>query len=127
MTAQAHFYAAASLASFASCALHAFGGGALMARPFYRKALAQGVSTHAFRYCWHFVTAALIAMGAGFAFLAVEPQHLPLGVHLTLSAVMFSGLSIAVSQIECAPALKSPPTTLCAIIAALGFSAILAG
>lgn len=118
-------YAAASIASIASYALHAFGGGAWIARPFYRKASAHGVRTHAFRYCWHFISAALIAIGAGFAFLAVAPQHWPLGVFLTLNAVLFSALSVAVSRMEGAPALKSPPTTLFALIAALGLAALL--
>lgn len=125
MSAKALLYAAASLASLASYALHAFGGGASIARPFYRKASAHGVGTHAFRYCWHFISAALIAIGAGFAFLAVAPQHWPLGMFLTLNALVFSTLSIAVSRMEGAPALKSPPTTLFALIAALGLAALL--
>ncbi len=119
-------YAAASIASVASYALHAFGGGALMARPFYREAGARGVKTHAFRYCWHFVSAAILAMGAGFAFLATEPGNAPFGFFLTASAASFCGLSVAVSAIENAPALKSPPTVLFALIAAIGCAALLA-
>jgi len=50
MTITSLLYAAAALASIASYAAHAFAGGALMARPFYRKASAQGINTHAFRF-----------------------------------------------------------------------------
>lgn len=120
MTAQQTLYAAAAFASIASYALHAFGGGALMARPFYAKAAAADIRSQAFRFCWHFVSATLIAIGAGYAFLAFEPQHWPLGVFLTGSAAAYCALSIGVSLIEKSSPLKSPPTTLCAIIAALG-------
>ncbi len=125
MEMKSALYAAASIASVASYALHAFGGGALMARPFYRKAGAEGISTHAFRYCWHFVSAAVLAMSAGFAFLSTEPGNTPFGLFLTVSAASFCGLSVAVSAIERAPALKSPPTTLFALIAAIGCAALL--
>lgn len=126
MTTQMMFYAAAAVAGFTTCALHAFAGGALMARPFYAKAAAHGIRTQAFRFCWHFISATLIAIGAGYAFLALEPQHWPLGVFLTASAAAYCALSIGVSIIEKSAPLKSPPTILCAIIASLGFAALAA-
>ena len=119
-----YLYAAAAIASLASTALHAFAGGALMARPFYRKASAQGINAHAFRYCWRFVSAVLIAMAAGFAALAVDPGQWFLGVFLTMTAAAGSGLSVFVAGIEKSPPLKSPPTSLFAIIAALGCAAL---
>src|SRR3990167_8322630 len=90
MSGQAYLYAAASIASVATAALHAFAGGAMMARPFYRKAGLHGLSTHAFRYCWHFVTVALVLMGAGNAYLATAPQLWPLGAYLSVSAASYS-------------------------------------
>ncbi|MFZ5617971.1 MAG: hypothetical protein ACOZAA_11715 [Pseudomonadota bacterium] len=126
MSTKALLYTAASLASLGSYALHAFAGGAWIARPFYREASAHGVRTHAFRYCWHFISAALIAIGAGFAFLAAAPQHWPLGVFLTISTAAYCILSIVIARIEKAPALKSPPTLLCALIAAIGAAALFA-
>lgn len=127
MSAQPLLYAAASAVSLASYALHAFGGGALMARPFYQKASAGGVPTQAFRYCWHFLSAALIAMSAGYAFLVAFPQQWALGAFLTASAACFSALSIIIARIERSPALRSPPTTLFALIAVFGATAITAG
>lgn len=127
MTAQSMLFAAAAFAGLASAALHAFGGGAMMARPFYRQAKAGGVATHAFRYCWHFVTLALFATAAGLAFLAVRPQHTFFGVYLTANAFGFSALSFLVSKIEGAPPLKSPPAILGAIIGVLGLAALAAG
>lgn len=126
METKSLLYAAASAATIASYALHAFYGGAWLARPFYRKAAASGVRTQAFRYCWHFVSMAVLAMGAGFAFLATEPLNAPFGLFLTASAASFSGLSVAVCAIEKAPPLKSPPTVLFALIAAIGGAALLA-
>ncbi len=127
MTTQMIFYAAATIAGFATCALHAFAGGAIMARPFYQQAAAGGISTHAFRYCWHFVTLALFATGAGFAFLTLQPQHAFFGVYLTANAFGFSALSFLVSNIEGAPPFKSPPAILGAIIGALGLAALAVG
>jgi hypothetical protein len=125
MTTTSLLYAAAAFACVVSYAAHAFGGGALMARPFYRKAAAHNVSTHAFRYCWHFVSVALVAMAAGFASLAVDPRQWFLGAFLTLTAAVGSGLSVLVAGMEKSPPLKSPPTTLFAIIAALGCAALI--
>lgn len=125
MTTTSILYAAAAFASFVSYALHAFAGGALMARPFYRKASAQGINTQAFRYCWHFVSVALIAMAAGFAALAVDPGQWLLGAFLTLTAASGSGVSVFVAGIEQSPPLKSPPTILFAIVAALGCAALI--
>lgn len=127
MTTQTILYAAASLASLGACALHAFGGGAIMARPFYARAVAAGVSTHAFRFCWHFVTLVLFAMAVGFAFLIRQPDIQPFAIFLTAMALGVSALSFLVSKIESAPPLKSPPAILGAIIGALGFAAIIAG
>lgn len=124
MTTTSLLYAAAALACVASYAAHAFAGGALMARPFYRKASAQGINAHAFRYCWHFVSVTLIAMAAGFAALAVDPGQWLLGAFLTLTAAAGSGLSVVVAQMEKSPPLKSPPTTLFAIIALLGVAGL---
>jgi len=126
MTTTSLLYAAAALACVASYAAHAFAGGAMMARPFYRKASAQGINPHAFRYCWHFVSVALIAMAAGFAALAVDPAQWMLGAFLTLTAAAGSGLSVVVASMQKSPPLKSPPTTLFAIIAALGCAAMIA-
>jgi len=120
-------YAAAALAGFATCALHAFAGGAIMARPFYGQAAEKGVSTHAFRYCWHFVTLALFATAIGFAFLAAQPQYAFFGIYLTANVLGFSALSFLVSKIEGAPLFKSPPAILGAIIGALGCAALAAG
>ena len=127
MTTTSILYAIAALASLVSYALHAFVGGALMARPFYRKASTHQVRTQAFRYCWHFVSVALVAMAAGFAALAVDPRQWFLGAFLTLTAAVGSGLSVLVAGMEKSPPLKSPPTTLFAIIAAFGLGALLAG
>ncbi len=126
MTTTSILYAAAALACVVSYALHAFGGGALMARPFYRKASAHGINTQAFRYCWHFVSVALVTMAAGFAVLAVDPRQWFLGAFLTMTAVAGSGLSVVVAGMEKSLPLKSPPTTLFAIIAALGSAALFA-
>lgn len=127
MTTQMMFYAAAAIAGFTTCALHTFAGGAIMARPFYRKAAEKGVSTQAFRYCWHFVTVTLFATAIGFAFLAYRPDHAPFGVYLTANAFGFSALSFLVSNIEGAPPFKSPPAILGAIIGALGLAALAVG
>ena len=124
--AQERFYSSAAVASIASYALHAFAGGALMARPFYAKAAASGVRTQAFRFCWHFVSVALIALGAGFCFLVFRPDQWALGAMLTGMAAAFGVLSVAVSMIEKSNPLKSPPTTLCAIITALGAAGLAA-
>lgn len=127
MTTQMMFYAAAAIAGLATCALHAFAGGALMARPFYLKASAGGVPTQAFRYCWHFVTLALFATAVGFAFLTAHPQYAFFGVYLTANAFGFSALSFLVSKIEGASPLKSPPAILGAIIGAMGLAALAMG
>jgi hypothetical protein len=126
MAAGALLYASASVASLVGCALHAFAGGAGLARPFYRKAAATGVRTQSFRYCWHFVTLSLAALAAGFAFMATSTDAAPLGVFLTASAAGYSALSVAIAQLERAPALKSPPTLIGAVIAAFGSAALLA-
>jgi hypothetical protein len=123
---QSMFYIAASIAALSSSGLHAFAGGAAMARPFYRQANASGINTHGFRYCWHFVTLVLTATSIGYAFLAVRPQFGFFGVYLTLTAFGISILSFAVSRIEGAAPLKSPPAILGAIIAILGCAALVA-
>lgn len=127
MYAQSMLFAAAAFASLASAALHAFGGGAVMARPFYRAATARGVATHAFRYCWHFVTLMLSATAGGYAFLAFRPDAVAFGAYLTVTAIGLSALGFIVSRIERAPPSKSPPAILGAIIGALGLAALLAG
>jgi hypothetical protein len=127
MVLQSNLYAAAAVASLASAGLHAFAGGAIMARPFYRKAPVSGISTGPFRYCWHFVTVTLVAMAAGYAVLSQRPDLAPFGVYLTAQAMGVSALSFIVSGIEKAPPLKSPPAILGAIIAAFGLAALSQG
>lgn len=120
------FYGAASVAGFFTMSAHAFGGGALLARPFYEAAAVGGVRTQSFRFCWHFVTVSIAGVAAGFAHLATSPGNAPFGVFLTASAALWSALSVAVARIEDASPLKSPPTFLGALVAGFGAAALLA-
>ncbi len=126
MNEQAIFNAIASGVCAIGYALHAFGGGALMARPFYAKAPAAGIPAGAFRYCWHFVSVTLVAMSAGYLALVWHPGQSAPGILWTAMALSLCALAVIVSMIGKSSPLKSPPALIFAIVAAAGIAALAA-
>lgn len=127
MTTQQLFFAAAAAASLISLVAHAFIGGRIIAAPALAEAHAARRIRRPFIYCWHFVSVALGATAAGFAWLALSPLDAALAAYLTAFAALISLLSVVVARLENASPLSMPPATLGAIIAVFGAAGIAAG
>jgi hypothetical protein len=66
-------FIAAAVASGATLAAHVILGGRLFVRPLLASTLRSPVK-YTLYYCWHLVSAALLVMGAAFAFAALAPE-----------------------------------------------------
>ncbi|MGC4028989.1 MAG: hypothetical protein QM696_08970 [Steroidobacteraceae bacterium] len=115
----------AALVSFVTFVVHTFIGGPRVAGPLLATTHLPRASKWLNYYCWHITTVFLLAMGMGFAYVALHPDRPEL-------AVFLSGLSAALSALSAAVAFKGginpfrfPSTSLFAAVAVLGAAALL--
>ncbi|WP_204114134.1 hypothetical protein [Shimia biformata] len=110
--------------SASAFALHTFVGGPQVTPPLLRNATLTALSKWLSFYCWHITTVLLFFMAAGFGWLALNPD-LPSLVFLTALSAALSVLSFVVERMGGIPPLRLPSTSLFALIAGAGVSAIL--
>ena len=120
-----YLFWAASFASFVTFCVHTFIGGPRVAGPLLATRHLPPASKWLNYYCWHIATVLLFSMSIGYGYVALHPDRPELAVFLT-------GLSIALSVLSAAVALKGkinpfrfPSTSLFMTIFLLGSAALI--
>jgi hypothetical protein len=116
----------AAFMSFVTFAVHTFIGGPRVAGPLLATTHLPIASKWLNYYCWHITTVLLLAMGAGYAHVALHPDRPELAVFLTALSSALSVLSAAVAIKGRINPFRFPSTSLFAVVSVLGLSALLA-
>jgi len=116
-----YFFWAATFMSIVTFSVHTFIGGPLVAGPLLADTHLPEASRWLNYYCWHVTTIFTLAMGGGYAYVALHPERPELVVFLTLVTAAASILSAAVAIKGHIHPLRFPSTSLFAVVSLLGF------
>ncbi len=105
--------------------VHTFIGGPVVAGPLLANTDLPKASKWLNYYCWHITTIFTFLMGAGYAYVALNPDRPELVIYLTANTAAFSLLSAAVALKGNINPLRFPSTTLFAITSLLGLASLL--
>jgi hypothetical protein len=115
----------AAFTSIITFAVHTFIGGPRVARPLLASTHLPVASKWLNYYCWHITTVLLLAMSAGYAYVALHPDRPELAVFLTALSAALSVLSAVVAIKGGINPFRFPSTSLFAAVCVLGLSALL--
>jgi hypothetical protein len=115
---------AASAMSFITFAVHTFIGGPRVAGPLLATTHLPPASKWLNYYCWHITTIFLLAMGFGYAYVAVHPDRPELAVFLSALSAALSILSAVVALKGSISPFRFPSTSLFASIFLLGLAGL---
>lgn len=119
------YLTAAAVVSLFTCGVHAFLGGPATVGPLLASEDIDPVAKYTNYYCWHIVTAVLLAMPAGFAAAAYWPDSWELAVMMTALSGAFLLWNIILIVWKYREPWKMPQWTLFAPITALGVLGLL--
>jgi hypothetical protein len=122
---QTYLVWSAAFMSFVTFAVHAFIGGPRVAGPLLATTHLPIASKWLNYYCWHITTVLLLAMAAGYAYVALHPDRPELAVFLTALSATLSVLSAAVAIKGRINPFRFPSTSLFAIVSLLGSAGLL--
>ena len=121
---QQAFLWSAAVASAITFVVHTFVGGRVVARLLLDDRSLPKAAKWLSYYCWHIVTVLLAAMAASFGWAAWSGQARELAIGVTGLAALLSGLSVGVALKGNINPLRFPSTSLLALTACLGASAL---
>jgi len=124
---QIYFYWGAALMSVVTFAVHTFVGGPRVAAPLLANTDLPRASKWLNYYCWHITTIFTVAMGGGYAYVALTPDRPELAVFLTAVTASLSVLSIAVARKGNINPFRFPSTSLFALVSFSGLLGLLTG
>lgn len=113
--------AIAALASLVGCLAHVLVGGYFVMRPLLASPDVPRTARFTLHFVWHMVTLTLIAMAAGFAYAAYEPDAGLLATMMTMLAAAFAFLNVGIIATRKLSPLYMPQWLIFAAIATLGF------
>ena len=91
------FWLAAAVVSAATCGVHTFVGGRVIAGPLLAAGDLRTVPKVTAYYCWHMVTIVLAAMAMGFGWAATNPRGATLACFLAGLAAAFALLNLGLA------------------------------
>jgi len=104
--------------------VHTFIGSPVVAKPLLANTDLPVASKWLNYYCWHVTTIFTLLMGAGYAYVALNPDRPELAVFLTINTTAFSILSAAVAVKGNINPFRFPSTSLFASVALLGLAGL---
>ena len=116
---------AAAAVSLVTFSVHTFIGGPRVAAPLLADEHLPKASKWLNYYCWHVTTLYTLAMGGGYAYVALNPDRVELAVFLSLLNVALSVLSAVVARRGQINPFRFPSTSLFAAVALLGLVSLL--
>jgi hypothetical protein len=120
------FWLAAAVVSAATCGVHAFLGGRVVAGPLLAASDLRTVPKVTAYYCWHMVTIVLAAMALGFGWAATNPRGATLVWFLAGLAAAFALLNLGLAFAwRLHPLRRLPQWMFFVVIAGLGVAGAL--
>jgi hypothetical protein len=120
------FWLAAAFASAATCAVHTFVGGRVIAGPLLAAGDLRTVPKVTAYFCWHMVTIVLAAMTVGFGWAAANPRGAVLAWFLVGLAMAFALLNLGLGYLwRLHPLRRLPQWMFFVLIAGLGVAGAL--
>lgn len=120
------YLTAASVAAFATFAIHTWIGGPAIAGPLLKSNDMHDVAKFTNYYCWHLVTITLFAMGGGFAWAAKYPEGIELAWMSFLLSVAFLIWNVGLIAWKKQKPMEMPQWILFLAISTLGALGLLA-
>lgn len=122
---QVYFLWAAVVFSIITFTVHTFIGGPRVADPLLENTDLPIASKWLNYYTWHITTIFTLLMGAGYAYVALNPERPELAVFLTIVTASFSLLSAAVALKGSINPFRFPSTSLFAVVSLSGLISLL--
>ena len=119
-------FALAAVVAAVAFGIHSFVGSRLVAQPLLAAKHLPPASRWLNFYTWHTATVALAFMAAGFAWAAVRPDALDIGIGLTALAAALAVLCLAVCLRARFRPWRVPPFDLFTLMAVAGLWGLLA-